>query len=195
MRAEDLKELLEKYYAGVTSLDEELRLRRFFDLNIIPEGFEAEKEIFEHYSRIVKIPKPSDNLGKKIMDAAVGQISGSTSGRLKRMYLYISGVAAGIIILAGIYFMFDRKTGPADTYSDPETAYAATVEILHNVSSRFNMANRNLRPLGKIHEAGILSLNALSRPGNAFEKNMRNIDNVLREFEKVNTIKSDSSNK
>ena len=195
MRTEDLKELLEKYYAGETTLEEEVLLTRFFDRNIIPEEFEAEKEIFAHYSQTGKIPEPSDDLEKKIMDAAVGQISVRTSGRLKRIYLYISAVAAGILILAGIYFMFDRETGPADTYSDPEKAYAATIEILHNVSSRFNMANRNLKPLGKIREAGTLSLNAISRPANAFEKNMKNIENVLREFEKVNTKKGANSNK
>jgi len=193
MRAEDLKELLEKYYAVETTLEEEVMLRQFFDRNIIPEEFEAEREIFVHYSRTGKISEPSDDLEKKIMDAAVEQIYVRTSGRIKRIYLYISAVAAGILILAGIYLMFDRETGPADTYSDPETAYAATIEILHNVSSRFNRANRNLRPLGKIQEAGTLSLNAISRPANAFGKNMKNIEHVLREFEKVNTIKGDSS--
>jgi hypothetical protein len=194
MRSEDLKVLLEKYYEGETSLEEELSLRRFFEGDNIPEGFETEKEIFAHYSHVDKIPRPSDGFGRKIMDAVDRQISGNAPDRKKRMIFYISGVAAGIFLLAGIYFLFDRETGPADTYSDPEAAYAATIEILHNVSSRFNMANRSLRPLVKIHEAQALSLNALNRPANAFEKNLKNLENILKEFEKANTNKNDSPN-
>ena len=46
MNEEELKRLIEKYYSGTSTDDEEKTLRAYFSENIAPAGYEAEKEIF-----------------------------------------------------------------------------------------------------------------------------------------------------
>jgi predicted Zn-dependent peptidase len=47
-----LKEILDKYYEGESSPEEELELKKYFSGNDVLKGYEAEREIFRQYSVI-----------------------------------------------------------------------------------------------------------------------------------------------
>jgi len=69
MKEERLKQLLEKYYSGDTSLDEERELRDYFSANDIYQGYETEKDILSGYSKSEKTPVPSPGFEQRILMA------------------------------------------------------------------------------------------------------------------------------
>ena len=58
MNEGELKKLLDKYYNGDSTDNEEMLLRDFFNNENVPGGYEAEKAIFSYFSSPVNIPEP-----------------------------------------------------------------------------------------------------------------------------------------
>jgi hypothetical protein len=158
MKEELLKELLEKYYNGETSLEEEQSLRDFFSNANVPGGYEAEKEIFSYYPELALNTEPDDDLEGRIrvaIDRAGEPVK--TRTRFLRPYT-LTGIAAGLLILIASYFILADRKSMKDTYSDPQLAYVETIKILREVSFKFNKGTAALKPLaqaGRVAEAGI----------------------------------------
>jgi hypothetical protein len=136
--------LLEKYYKGESTEDEELTLRTFFLSDIVPEGFEAEKEIFSYYSYAAGITEPSQGFEKRIIAAIDDSEIKADIHIVRRGLLTIMSTAAGILLLAGSYFFFIMEREPKDTFSNPQIAYAETVKVLYEVSSQLNRGTQAL---------------------------------------------------
>jgi hypothetical protein len=151
MNEEELKRLVQKYYDGTATDEEEKILRDFFRRNNVPRGYEAEKEIFGYYIESADIPEPSNDFEAQII-AAVSSSDGRSSNR--RFIYTLLSAAAGILILTGAYFFFTGRQTIKDTYSDPEIAYVETIKILHQVSYKLNQGVKNLEPVGKLNRVG-----------------------------------------
>jgi len=54
-----LDQLIERYYEGLTTSDEEKQIRDFLSLRDLPKRFEVEKEIFGYYDQKKKKPHAS----------------------------------------------------------------------------------------------------------------------------------------
>ncbi len=168
MKKEELNRLLEKYYSGGSTADEEEVLRSFFNGADIPEGFEAEKAIFGYYSALIDIPGPSDDFEVRILagiDESEKRRSWVSTSNLNR---FILSTAAGLLIITGLYFFFTDKSELEDTFTDPELAYAETIKILQDVSSQLNRGTRVLEPVGKINEVKT----------NNIGKNLKNLEYI-----------------
>lgn len=195
MNTEELNKLVEKYYEGKTSDTEELLLRDFFCGNNIPAGFEAEKEIFSFYSGLEKIPEPSHDFEDKVLAGVEKSISVQLSHKKSRLVISILSAAAGILILTGSYFFFIHKTEPADTFSDPELAYAETMKVLYNISSHINQGTQSLKPLSKMQDVSSKSFETISKSTMMIEENMKNLDNILKAVDKPGVQSNDSINR
>ncbi len=68
MNNEELNELLEKYYNGESTEEEEDRLRIFFLHGDVPPGYEPEKEIFSYYSEALEVPEPAENFEVRLLE-------------------------------------------------------------------------------------------------------------------------------
>lgn len=83
---------------------------------------------------------PPAGLGQELsdmidsMDAAEKLLSGSRHAVGKSWKYYLSGVAAGVVLLAGIWVAAVMSGTPEDTFKDPVTAYAETEKILESIS-------------------------------------------------------------
>lgn len=152
MKKEELNKLLEKYYSGESTVEEEGALRSFFTETDTPEGYEAEKVIFGYYSASMDIPEPSVDFEVRILDAISKSEKPLRSAKTRNVSMFILSTAAGILIMIGSYFFFADKDELQDTFTDPEIAYAETIKILMDVSSQLNRGNRVLEPVGKINE-------------------------------------------
>ena len=95
MKMEQEVNLLNKYYKGETSLEEEERLKGHF-LN--DESFSPEKDAFEYYNKEATLP---DGLEEEIFNAI--QNSESRKRAITRRLISISSLAASIVIVLGIY--------------------------------------------------------------------------------------------
>ena len=90
-RSMNIEELLNKYFEGETTCEEERELRRFFTRGIVPEHLQMYRPMFAFLNE--------ENRQSK---TAVPEVP-KTSVPLRRRLLYIfSGMAAGILLILGI---------------------------------------------------------------------------------------------
>jgi hypothetical protein len=195
MNAEELNRLVEKYYNGESSEEEERALRECFSQKNIPEGYEAEKVIFGYYTATAEFPEPSDGFEARIMSGidALDTVGGSRKFR-KYILPYLS-VAAGLLILAGSYFFFIHKTEPQDTFTDPSIAYTETMKVLMDVSSQLNHGAQALEPVGKINRMTTKSFESINKSAKIIEKSMKNLDNLQKAVEVANLLVGKNNNK
>jgi hypothetical protein len=176
MNTQEISRLLEKYYRGESSEDEELALKRFFLSDNLPEEFIAEKEIFTYYSETAEIPEPSSGFENRIIAAIEDNENNAGMLKVRRGLLAALSVAAGILLLMGSYFLFIHKSEPKDTFSNPELAYAETVKILFDVSIRMNQGAQALEPVIKMQDAASKSLATFNKSTGLINKNLKNLD-------------------
>ncbi|MCX6303278.1 MAG: hypothetical protein NTW82_13965 [Bacteroidia bacterium] len=183
MKEERLKELLEKYYNGDTSLSEEEDLRKYFSGDDILDGYEAEKEIFSHYSCADVIPVPSADFEERIKKVVYDTEKNKSSISVRKRYIYILSSAAAILLLIGSYFLFFPQPKQEDTFSDPKLAYAETMRILNEVSVKLNKGTQALKPIGKIQIATLTGMRSIDRSAVIISKNLKRI----KLFEQIST--------
>jgi hypothetical protein len=183
MKEEELKKLLERYYNGESTTEEEKSLREYFSLGNIPAGYEAEKVIFSYYTSSSVITEPSDGFEARIMAGIDNSDFKTGTGRFRKNILPYLSIAAGLLILTGSYFFFIHRTEPADTFKDPEIAYAETMKILMAVSSKLNQGTHGLKPVGKLNEATNKSFETINNSTKIIEKNLKNLDYLEKAFE------------
>jgi hypothetical protein len=179
MNEEELKRLIEKYYNGTSTDEEENALRAWFSINDAPDGYEAEKEIFGFYMEAGEVPEPSAGFEAGIMKAIDRTLENRKSAWLRKAIVPILSAAAGLLILAGSYFFFFHSVEPEDTFKDPAIAYAETVKILMDVSSQMNRATHPLKPVGKINEMRVKSLGSINKTAVLVEKNLKSLGYLM----------------
>jgi hypothetical protein len=178
MKKVELNILLNKYYSGESSEEEERLLKEFFQGNDVPEEYRAEKEIFRQYSLSGSVPDPSDNFEERIIAGIDEFEKERKSLKLRRIILYSLSTAAGLIIVAGSYFFLNSNREPADTFSDPKIAYAETMKILLKVSTQLNEGNKALEPLGRINKMKDISFESINKSTRIIEKGLKSIKNL-----------------
>ena len=163
MNEERLKQLLDRYYDGTSSEQEEEILREYIASNDIIPGYEAEKEIFCHYTGAISCAGPSDDLEERILKS----ISDSEFNQKRRissksLFALIS-IAATLLLLIGSYYLFFHKAELRDTYSDPQIAYAETMKILNKISVKLNKSTMELYPLTRLSSTTLSSLESIDK--------------------------------
>jgi hypothetical protein len=176
MREEELKTLIEKYYEGISTEEEERVLRAFFSGPDVPPGYETEKEIFGFFSASLNVPEPSASFEEKIGMALDNTSRSARPDRLKRLIVPVLSAAAGLTIVIVSYFLLAGKDELRDTYKDPTVAYAETMKVLMEVSSKLNYGTRALKPVGLMNEMKYRSLESISRSSTIIEKNLKTLD-------------------
>ncbi len=176
MTTREITTLLEKYYSGETTDEEEKYLKKLFRSGDVPAEMKDEQEIFRFYSEAYLMPEPSPDLEKRIIAAVDNSIGNHTFVSTSRGLYSVLSVAAGLLILLGLYFFIDRQRAVKDTFTDPRLAYAETMKVLYDVSSRLNKGTQPLDQIKKFREAGSVGLDALGKSTNAIDLSMKNIN-------------------
>jgi hypothetical protein len=195
MNPEEIKQLLEKYYSGETSPAEEIILKEFFFRSNIPGELEPEKEIFSYYFNLSGIPAPSDDFEKRIFGAVDDAEQEITDLSRRKLFRYLTGIAAGLLILTASYFFLSRSRMPADTFSDPELAYNEAMKILYDVSNRMNTGTHILKKVGMMQHAADEGFKILHEPAVIAGEKMKplyllnNVHSALENEENRNSIK------
>ena len=181
MKTPEIKQLLERYYEGISTIDEEQLLKRYFSGADVPEERSGEQEIFRYLSHESKtiIPEPSPDFEGRIVAAIERENKPLAMPERSRFYAFLSVAAAAVVILAAAYFFFERRPDIRDTYSDPEVAYAEAMKILYNVSERMNEGTKALDQLGALKEKTGKTLNAVGRSASLIEDNMKPLEAVF----------------
>jgi len=122
----DIKHLLEQYFEGLTTAEEEALIRRYFSDGDLPDELRAYKPLFAYF------------------DGEIKKSPSTRKTRNKSFVLWISGIAASITLLAGSYLLASHpKKCPASgnyviidgrCYTDAATIHSATLKSLRDIS-------------------------------------------------------------
>ena len=154
METQRIKELIDKYWAGESSLDEEGQIASYFQGSDIEDELVQFKPLFNFYEdeREIKLEKSIESMLPK-QEAKIFTLN------------RVRAVAATVAIIAASVFGFnylntnsilgnDNKV--VAEIQDPEEAYAMTMEALAYLSSNYEKGSTKLRKLPKAMESTII---------------------------------------
>ena len=134
MRENNIREVLEKYWDGETSLEEERELRSYF----------ASSQVAEEFAPFIPLFAFFDEEKHKEMSAHITLPREIKTGKVVN-FKWLINIAASIVIFISIFFINknlnrDRVDQYAynDTYQTPEEAYLEVKQALLFVSAKMN---------------------------------------------------------
>lgn len=143
---QEIEKLLEKYYEGETTLQEEKYIKEFFSKSDIPTHLQHHVAEFAFYRQAAK-ETPSKNLG----DAVLGKIE--KKGRLIRFRTLGIRIAAGVALVLGSfgagYYSSNRATDLSFAENAHETAIKEGLRFeqvnMKSASERIDAVNQSLK--------------------------------------------------
>lgn len=188
MENEKIKYLIDKYYKGLSTEEEELELKDLLSLDDSPE-YDVEREILGYYDSCEKIPDPSADFEKRIKAAITEEdskqeeptvvmkkvdvvereneeeaetITMDTPYNPWKKVIWVN-IAALFLVAVGSYMFFTNyKKEPKDTFDDPQIAYNETMKILNEVSQKINKGAKPLTEIKKLNTTAQMGITALT---------------------------------
>lgn len=141
----DIDKLLAAFYAGMTTREEEERLKAFFDNTGLSEQWHADRDIFRalYDPGDVSLPEGLSDRLEQALDRHIGASHRSKKqpNKIRRLYIAVGSVAAAALLCVTLFFIGEhRQSAPvtADTFTDPHEAELVATEALALVSMHLN---------------------------------------------------------
>jgi hypothetical protein len=160
-----IEALVEKYWEGETSVEEEKELKQFFstsDPSHWPESVREVADLFRYYAA----EEATQPLGQAFDDRLFGQLKTRPSGqesKLRPLYFNWLKLAACLVIVVSAVLVFRNQSrkmetqavrqSEQDTFEDPQRAYEETRKALLLVSVQLNKGKSYAGEIRKINEA------------------------------------------
>ncbi len=144
----NLKYLINRYFEGLTSIEEEKRLKEYFSGDVSPEYFALKKQF-----DLIRLSKnqiyESSRLESSILSAIDAlEHENQPAPKIKRLTIsYIAAASIALIIALSIFWPGRQKN--QDTFTDPKLAYIETQNALLLIS---NKMNKGITPLSNIQK-------------------------------------------
>ena len=142
-----IRELVKKYWAGETSLNEEKQLIEFFSsADGCPQDLMKEKALFKFLGEESHVPDSKDDLTTKLRHVWEHPVKTAPHKSMKAWRSVLKYAAVMVPLFVASYFLFLDKH-PAqpqepvvalDTYTDPKQAIAETEKALMLLSKNMN---------------------------------------------------------
>ena len=158
MEREQIKALLERYWEGETSLEEEKKLKQFFARPDVPEEWKQEAGFFQYLNAQKEKVALED-------EEIIEMLEREPKKKDNQIRLYIENLAkiAAVILIVAVAVFFVREDYESkkeqldpmisDTYEDPQKAFEETKKALMLVSRQFNKGQKHASKLGAFEEA------------------------------------------
>jgi hypothetical protein len=148
MKTQEAKALLQKYFDGLTSLEEERILKEYFLQEYLSEEFMPYKKWFTGIAATVQNSE-SESI-ENDMIRMIREQKAPVVRMNRRILVAVSGIAASLIIVAGSMLFYLRQPDYRDTFSDPAQAMAYAEKTLAFVSSEYNKGLASLAPVSRL---------------------------------------------
>jgi len=159
MESTNIRKLVEKYWDGDTTLEEEEQLRDYFSREEAPADLKKEAALFRYYQSQTQFR----TLDERFDDKLTQQIERREAKQRWLIFQPALRIAAAIILVVLATVLFKTEwNSPAtenspvaieDTYEDPRLAYEQTREALLLVSSLMNEGTQHMVNLETFSEA------------------------------------------
>jgi hypothetical protein len=183
----DIRKLLDRFYQGETTLEEERRLQEYFSSTSVPEELIPDRDLFRSLdSGNEAIHVPVD-LDQKIL-AGIGREERKMT-RTRRISIFsLSGLAAGLMVVIALYTGYfnnqNARLAMQDTYEDPQEAYEEARRTLAYVSAKLNEGTSELKHVQQASKAASDPLKSLSK----INKGSKELS-LLGQIQRVNDMK------
>ena len=167
---EEIRKMLDRFYQGQTTLEEEKILEEYFSSTTVPEEFIPDKDLFQSFKEGDNSVFVPTDLNQKIV-ASIDQVERKAT-RTRRISVFsLSGLAAGLIIMIAVYLFYIRTDRPSllatnqmvDTYENPMDAYEEAKRTLAYVSTKLNSGTSELEHVRKVSKTAADPLKSLSK--------------------------------
>ena len=182
MNTTEIKILLNKYYEGESTLDEEKILRDYFTSGRVDISLREHIPVFA-FHKAESTVQLSDDFEKKIYDNP--EITAAVPFyQNRRFWLYFSGIAASLLFLFSLFFETFMSSEPSDviaesqyTEAEARKAYDQTRIALAYVGEKYATG---MEPLGEIAKFGnnAFAVTELARFNKELNKLNNNMDKV-----------------
>lgn len=166
----EIRKMLERFYRGETSLEEERMLLDYFTSTTVPEELIPDKELFQSFDDGADSVEVPPDLNQKIL-ASIDQAERKET-RTRRISLFsLSGLAAGLLVMIAVYLFYIRtdrspfiaSNQMVDTYEDPMMAYEEAKKALTYVSDKLNTGTSELEQVKQVSKVATDPLKSLSK--------------------------------
>lgn len=163
MRSDELERLLDRFYAGESSEQEEELLRKGLLEEEVPDGLSEEKRLFKVlYDETCRKKKAcetvppglEERLERLIDEKEAEETHFFHRNRHRFGWRRTGSIAATLLLLVGIGYALLRYGGkdnpsPRDTFTDPQEAYEVLQATLMEVSANLNMGLEEMQETRK----------------------------------------------
>jgi hypothetical protein len=176
MEPKEIKAILQKYFEGTSSEQEEQLLSDYFNSPMIAPELRKYQSFFAGIQELSAEGK-DELLADDIMDRI---LENEHREKIHYRWLWqtVSGVAAALLIALLAVNLYTGDTKWEDTYSDPDQAYAEAAIALQYVAGYYQKGMAGLEPVKAINRAP----QPMNRSLNKLEKGFQEIQ----EMEKIN---------
>ncbi len=167
MNTREIERLIDKYLEGDTTLAEEKALKDFFSTDDVPPELAQYAEQFRYLAESASEEPADPEFDRKLIEKLNGSPVILLYPKRKKLY-YTLSVAAGILLLAGLFFTFrhdifqDKLNHNLSYTTDPEVAYTQARKALMLVSVNLNAGLDQARKIGAF-QTGVTSMQKISQ--------------------------------
>lgn len=159
MEFNKVRELLDRYWDGTSTLEEEEALRSFFsrDISNLPTDLKEAQPLFRYFAAEKDIPMPV------FPDTEIAVAQTPERPVRQMIWQHWMKYAAVLLVAVGIGYAArqaasrqDRimaSLSEQDTYDDPEKAFAVTQKALQLLSRNLNKGTAQMQKLAYFNEA------------------------------------------
>jgi hypothetical protein len=152
MTTKEIKQLLQIYFNGESSLEDERRLEVYFQSGKVAEELAEYAEFFGGISELTSAVDDS-TIEEDVMDFIL-ENEHKEKTKYLGMWKMVTGIAASIIIVLGGVLFYQQKQQPYDdTFENPEQAYAYAQQTLQFVSGKYSKGFAEFSNFEKLQKA------------------------------------------
>ena len=174
MELKEIQQLLQTYFNGESTLDDERKLENYFQSGNVAEEVAEYAGFFGGISELTSTVDDT-TIEEDVMDFIL-ENEHKEKTKYLGMWKMVTGVAASIIIVLGGFLFYQQKQKPFDdTFENPEQAYAYAQQTLQFVSGNYNKGIAGLSNFEKLQKADEPIKKGIA-PVNEFSDNLQKLE-------------------
>lgn len=152
METKEVKYLLQRYFNGESTEEEERSLEAYFQSGEVAEEVAEYAEFFGGISELANLADDAD-IEDDVMDYIL-ENEHREKTKYRTMWKMVTGIAASVIIVLGSFLVYQEQRKPFDdTFNDPEEAYAYATQTLGFVGEKYSKGLAELSKFEKLQKA------------------------------------------
>jgi hypothetical protein len=168
MEIKEVKRLLQRYFEGASTTEEERALESYFRSGSVAEELREYTGFFTGISELSGSER-EDRLEEEIMDFLLEHESGEKT-KYRGMWQMVTGIAASVIIVIGGLLLYQQRDQQfEDTFDDPQVAYAYAAQTLEYMAAQYNKGLKPLENFDRL-ETAARPLHTAAKPVNEYMK-------------------------